>query len=170
MQWKRFDPCPSHCHPSTLSPLFWGIYCLGFEGVFFFVFLLLFAFCCFYLVCSGFGFFCGEISGLGFGWLFGVFFDIQMNPNMWSMLTLLAPWCVKMWRASSPNSVGLGDEETLFLYSFSSFTWRQTLKCSYLSSRARGKVGVVLATRGLLVTNPILCLPYFNATLIFSSL
>lgn len=49
-------------------------------------------------------------------------FVIQMNPNIWSILTLLAPWCVKMWGASSHSSVGLGEEETLLLYSFSSLT------------------------------------------------
>lgn len=26
----------------------------------------------------------------------GFFFDIQMNPSMWSMLTLPVPWCVKV--------------------------------------------------------------------------
>lgn len=111
MHWKRFELSPFLFFP----PLFiLGVVCFGFEGFVFFVFLLFmeFGFCFFYL---GFFVVLNFLKFLGWwlGFLLG-FFYIQVNPNMWSMLTFLAPWCVKMWGASCHNSVGLGEGKPYF--------------------------------------------------------
>lgn len=94
--------------------LFWGLYVLVLRGLF-----SLFS-CCLWSL--GFVFFyLGFFVVLNFlkflGWWLGFllgFFYIQVNPNMWSMLTFLAPWCVKMWGASCHNSVGLGEGKPYF--------------------------------------------------------